>query len=64
MAQGLRTVAAFLEDPGSIPSTHMIAHNLLFQFCCMFLISTGAAIGPTLVKHIYMQTNSHTQRIK
>jgi hypothetical protein len=27
MAQQLRTLASFLEDPGLIPSTHMSAHN-------------------------------------
>jgi hypothetical protein len=26
-AQQLRALAAFPEDPGSIPSTHMTAHN-------------------------------------
>jgi hypothetical protein len=27
MAQWLRELAAILEDPGSIPSIHMAAHN-------------------------------------
>jgi hypothetical protein len=29
MAHPLKALAAPLEDPGSIPSTHMIAHNCL-----------------------------------
>jgi hypothetical protein len=29
MAQWLRTLAALLEDPGSIPSNHMVAYNCL-----------------------------------
>lgn len=30
MAQQLRTLAAFPEDLGSVPSTHVVAHNHLF----------------------------------
>lgn len=29
MAQQLRALAALPEDPGSVPSTHMAAHNCL-----------------------------------
>lgn len=29
MVQWLRTLTALLEEPGSIPSTHMVAHNHL-----------------------------------
>ena len=29
IAQRLRAFMAFAEDPGSVPSTHMIAHNHL-----------------------------------
>ena len=29
MSQQLRALAAFPEDPGSIPSTHMVAHSHL-----------------------------------
>lgn len=27
MAEQLRSLAAYAEDPGSVPSTHMVAHN-------------------------------------
>jgi hypothetical protein len=30
MSQWLRVLAALPEDPGSIPSTHMIAHNCVY----------------------------------
>jgi hypothetical protein len=29
LAQSLRSIVALEEDPGSIPSTHMTAHNCL-----------------------------------
>jgi hypothetical protein len=31
MAQQLRALAAFPEDPGSSPSNHMMAHNCLYN---------------------------------
>jgi hypothetical protein len=46
MAQWLGALAALVEDPGSIPSTHMMVHNYLpkLQFQEMqhpLLISSG-----------------------
>jgi hypothetical protein len=43
MAQQARALAALLEDPGSVPNTHMVAHsNLQFHFQgiqCLILAS-------------------------
>lgn len=30
MAQWLRTLAVFIKDPGSIPSTYIVAHKRLY----------------------------------
>lgn len=44
MAHHLRALTALPEDPGSLPSTHMVAHNLLLKFQgtrCSLLASVG-----------------------
>ena len=50
MAQWISTLPAFLEDPGSSPSTHMVTHNhLQFQETRCFLLASQAP--GTLIVH-------------
>jgi hypothetical protein len=38
----LRTMSVFAEDPGSVPSTHMVVHNSSSRgICCPLLASLG-----------------------
>jgi hypothetical protein len=50
MAQWLKALAALGQDTSSVPSTHMVAHNLLWlQFQITWhppLASSGACGGP------------------
>jgi hypothetical protein len=59
MTQWLRSLAALAKDPGSIPRTHMMAHNL-FVFpvpgnSCSLLISIGTR--HPFGKYTYKQAN-------
>lgn len=62
MAQQLRVLAAFVRDPGLVPSTHLIVHNRLsLQFQGVWL-SLMSFKGTTQMcyRHIYSQ-NTHIE---
>jgi hypothetical protein len=56
--RGWRTLAAFLEDPGSIPSIYMEAHNPLRGICC------GFHRYKVCIWNTYMQVNNmHLEKV-
>ena len=56
MAQWLRALAALPEDPGSIPSTYMTAHNSPLSITLVPELPTPS--------HRHMQANTKTRTIK
>lgn len=72
IAQWLRTLATLLEDPSSIPSTHMVAHNhcLQLQFqeiWCPFLTSAGTRFtcgAQATHTHTHLQPSSYYRIIQ
>jgi hypothetical protein len=61
--------AALSEDLGSVPSTHMAAHNHLFhRIQCLPLASSGTSHAhgthtyPQANTHIHKQTNKQTNK--
>lgn len=57
MASWLRTLAAFAEDPGLVPRTHMAAHNRRSDVPFWLPWAPGMYIVYT---HAYRQRHSYT----